>query len=107
MEVKEAIELLENLRNSSRLWNSNRAGRFLEIINLLQSLEAENKAYEWMWWECKKRNLDMDYEEIITLFDPINENYIIDELEQKYLGCGGNETLSRYVSKKNTSAGYR
>ena len=83
MKVEEAIEFLDDIFSKSKNPKCNLANlnKIIYLLESIQSLEAENKAYKGMWEELKEkyegRKTNYEYIQFISL--------LINELEQKYL----------------------
>ena len=110
MNTQEAIRLLNTFSDQERLYISDDVDTALmDIKNLLQSLESENKKLKKEKWElegineaCRKENeayREMwealwDVLELCTIYDSKRKGIqtyaevILPELEQKYLGGG-------------------
>jgi hypothetical protein len=96
MEVNKAIEFLNEIYETRIYPRKYGKNSLMQIINLLKSLEAENKRlkpYKAMWTELWEQTLDNEF------YDHIGKlSECMGELEEQYLECD-KPTLPEPVQK--------
>ena len=93
MKVEEAIEFLDDIFSKSKNPKCNLANlnKIIYLLESIQSLEAENKAYKEMWEELKEYYGDRKAIPQAQMYLSAEEKYIseiMEELEKIYLKGG-------------------